>query len=987
MKRMWLAVVVMVLVQLPTPAYPAAERAVHDREVAVSEGSPIAEWESPAVTHYDPSNGSSAGRGEACLKDPGQGRYCDVTLLRVDVDPSLWETYGGGVVIDVTNDPDDDGIVPSEVHWYVWKSDAEGRALDRGPIAAPPGLYFNHSASGTVIPDASGYYRIEALYAITNGAEPVFAGRAQLRTRRLDPPGDGVSLPSVASGALPGPSALYEDPPAAPQLENRAPRFDAAPLLVSGTDAYVDGEYLYQDYIYDDWGAETGGSANTTTCMDGRKHDGDLTYPTEFDRYGGNAADLVEFRIDDSPSSVAYRITLNTLRQENSTIVAIAFDTDNEATTGGTELPGDPGAPFPGTEEVLRVWGTGAAHDLWTDGRWVTTPLDVDTDLEANQMTIEVSRKISDPSGKWHTTVAVGLHDPGPVPGNWLLPQDDDPVAPRDARTTVGGANGKSPSGIFNLGFRFDEPIDGCGVPPDSNQSLALSPEVNKPTRYAHEIDFDKLAARVNESNVPTTGYQTRIFPSRLELGEGRDLTKWPSQLGQLQPYSIYIPTRTPKGLAITMHGGGGPHWHFHGLQFIHLLGEANDNLVVMPHARTAVDGLGLDGWWRNEAEYEVFEVWNDVARHFSFPSDNTVITGGSAGGYGAYRLGTLYPDLFDKALTFIAPPGEGGWLPPVDPMFGRPPSEKFRPETLTNLWLENARNLPFMNVVIATDEIVPFAGTRAQNLGAPEFGIKGFNDLGYRFRFLVFDGGDHFGFNSGATPLLAPTILDIPRRVLDFLEEDDGIDGEPARVTFAYVPATDEPELAEDAAPLGLTHDHAYWVSGLGLADATASGTPTLADPNANDPAKGVIDAFSYAFGRRDPLTVGFGDEQDAAGSPPGYFRCTPGVTHECGALGYTEYSRAWGPAPEIPKQNRLDLKLTNLATATIDVLRAGLDPCAPMSLFVHSDSKADLTLEGPFKKASVTGATAEEGEDGLILSLESGGAEIGIVPDCAGH
>ncbi|MGH3355569.1 MAG: hypothetical protein ACRDOJ_06695, partial [Nocardioidaceae bacterium] len=63
------------------------------------------------------------------------------------------------------------------------------------------------------------------------------------------------SLPSVDSGAAPGPDVLYAPAPAAPQLENRDPRFTAEPLLVSGNEAYADGEYLYQDYLYDDYGA------------------------------------------------------------------------------------------------------------------------------------------------------------------------------------------------------------------------------------------------------------------------------------------------------------------------------------------------------------------------------------------------------------------------------------------------------------------------------------------------------------------------------------------------------------------------------------------------------------------------------------------------------------------------------------------------------------------------------------------------------------
>src|SRR5688572_14029716 len=96
------------------------------------------------------------------------------------------------------------------------------------------------------------------------------------------------SLPSVSSGARPGPDVLYAAAPAAPQLENRNARFSAAPVLVSGHEAYVDGEYLYQDHIYDDYGSDTNGTGGTS--LSPRR--GDINYPTNFARYAGNAADL-----------------------------------------------------------------------------------------------------------------------------------------------------------------------------------------------------------------------------------------------------------------------------------------------------------------------------------------------------------------------------------------------------------------------------------------------------------------------------------------------------------------------------------------------------------------------------------------------------------------------------------------------------------------------------------------------------------------------
>src|SRR5436309_16072086 len=85
------------------------------------------------------------------------------------------------------------------------------------------------------------------------------------------------SLPSVPSGALPGPPVLYQPAPAAPQLENRDPRFTSAPLLVSGNEAYVSGEYLYQDFLYDDYGSDTDNMGGNPLSP----RTGDITYPTD----------------------------------------------------------------------------------------------------------------------------------------------------------------------------------------------------------------------------------------------------------------------------------------------------------------------------------------------------------------------------------------------------------------------------------------------------------------------------------------------------------------------------------------------------------------------------------------------------------------------------------------------------------------------------------------------------------------------------------
>ena len=106
-----------------------------------------------------------------------------------------------------------------------------------------------------------------------------------------------VAACHIASGAVapagvniqPGPTALNNPPPRAPQLENTG-IWIAAPILVSGSTAYRSGEFLYQDWLYDDRGATT--NAGASLARSGR-----YTYPTNIAAYFENAADFVEVRL------------------------------------------------------------------------------------------------------------------------------------------------------------------------------------------------------------------------------------------------------------------------------------------------------------------------------------------------------------------------------------------------------------------------------------------------------------------------------------------------------------------------------------------------------------------------------------------------------------------------------------------------------------------------------------------------------------------
>src|SRR3954462_15521484 len=147
---------------------------------------------------------------------------------------------------------------------------------------------------------------------------------------------DPSSLPSVPSGARPGPDLLYAPAPRAPQLENGGV-WKAPPILVSGAEAYRDGEFLYQDFLFDDHGAtgpadDPNDPFNQVENMFSSKH-GTLSYPTDTATFANNAADLVELRVKPLGDSTAFRVTVNTLKDPARTAFTIAL--------------GDSAAPLP----------------------------------------------------------------------------------------------------------------------------------------------------------------------------------------------------------------------------------------------------------------------------------------------------------------------------------------------------------------------------------------------------------------------------------------------------------------------------------------------------------------------------------------------------------------------------------------------------------------------------------------------------------------
>nr|MBA3305971.1 prolyl oligopeptidase family serine peptidase [Thermoleophilaceae bacterium] len=365
--------------------------------------------------------------------------------------------------------------------------------------------------------------------------------------------------------------------------------------------------------------------------------------------------------------------------------------------------------------------------------------------------------------------------------------------------------------------------------------------------------------------------------------------SEFPAYGGQLQPYLLTVPPgydpAKPAGLTFSLHSLGGTYTQYavFSPNQLRQFGDDRQNLVV------TTLGRGTDGWYTDEAEADFFEVWADVARRFTLDSERVALTGYSMGGYGTYKLGTQYPDLFGRAFTTVGPPGRGVWVPPV-----APPSDG--QDTNSNLVLENARWIPFLNWVEVSDELVPYVGPRVQQAR--------FDELGLRSQLWSFAPGEHFTL----------AIQDGWDAARDFLGESR-VKRDPSRVDYAFVPAADRPKL-------GLVHDHAYWVSGLRARDL--AGEPSV------DPARGEVSARSLAFGEGDPPTKKVTSAGAGAGPP---------------ALNTVE-GTDWETIPAVPSENALDLTLENVSAATVDGARARLDGGRRLRVKVSSDGAGSARL-----------------------------------------
>jgi hypothetical protein len=141
--------------------------------------------------------------GEPCFDPeevPGdpEMRFCDITLLHVDVDPSFWDTTFGGVRVTV-------GVNAQDYDLQVFESDA---SATRGQFVGQSGNVAGLDET-VIIGNASGYYLIQVIYFAATGVPP-YDGTAEFETFTRSPvPPDVDDPPGLQEFLASDPSAGF----------------------------------------------------------------------------------------------------------------------------------------------------------------------------------------------------------------------------------------------------------------------------------------------------------------------------------------------------------------------------------------------------------------------------------------------------------------------------------------------------------------------------------------------------------------------------------------------------------------------------------------------------------------------------------------------------------------------------------------------------------------------------------------------------------
>jgi pimeloyl-ACP methyl ester carboxylesterase len=516
---------------------------------------------------------------------------------------------------------------------------------------------------------------------------------------------------------------------------------------VAGTTTLCKGAVVHGDFVGDAWGADTGATWPEQTRLGSLSPSaGDQDYPA-----GQVAtADLVRLTLRVSGRRLLVSGLLHALYKRDSTVLAVAIDTDANRETGGGKW-GDLEVASAGWDKIAYF-------------------------KRGNTRTNTISGSMPLPKGKrWRIQAAAAIAESGQVMNVAFRPDD----YPGWSQNTASSATDSSTGSFF-----------------EDQQAQALAE--GDISQFGHTVRVRDMKRRRTRRPTVKPGLHERVYTSRYTLppGEGMDLEGVPGRggaendpklgfeqkfnfLGRYQPYGIYIPKAKGRhGMQMVFHGSSSnlsalisqP-----GMQEV--LGEGMNRILVTP------EGRGTEGWGSDISERDLLDVMADVEKTYRVDRSRVFAGGYSQGGYVTYRMASLHPDRFAGAIDWVGFTGDGANGSPT----GGPSYTAGAIGNGVDL-IKNLLNVPTVMLYAGADYLV-----HAWTAQAMDDAFAATDNL---YRYYMHPAAEHLTFAA----------TDDWRKEAEYTKDLRRVKN-PPRVVFTTAPFLDAPRF-------GIRHDRAYWIS-----------------------------------------------------------------------------------------------------------------------------------------------------------------------------
>lgn len=767
------------------------------------------------------------------------------------------------------------------------------------------------------------------------------------------------------------------------EVDGHAADWRATPTMIPGTGRIDHGEYVWTDFPYDDDGTgsfQYPGEGEAPVAVAGTIGKGSALEQ----RYGSNAADVVELQATADQRFVYLLVRFNFLNAVDSTAVGFAFDTRQDSGSGTWPLGAQ--VSTPGADTFVTAYGKCAFVDTPAGQQRIDAiggAIRVGT--RDNVFELALPRSVLGDAKALRMAAGAGLWDP--AAGRWMV-SSMTPAAGANNSATPRGAKSASDPAIFNLLFRDDESTTASPpvvvVQPGSPRTFETARQhavlsMGTTGGYAATLDFSKLGHAKASTPIPTRPNRdldfVRVYRSRIDaegvlVDSGGGTTSM--FFGRYEPYATYLPRCFDHGrcgwptgrppLVEFLHGGGVDHLgqapepsiaeggtNLYGARSVYTANAADHAIVIRPLGRGQ-----RPPWWRGLGEADALEAMQATRDAYHTDPDHQLITGGSLGGYGTIRLGGLYPDLWSGAFAHCPVEYE-------DSNSAKRAQGNAAPSTQTFLIdpvLASMINVPYVQASGVADPLAPILADRRLRDTALADGLS--------LRYTEYQAGSHcFDGAEGGYPWVA----NHHREQSSLLGH--ARDADPARVHYAIdprqYPAAPENIGVFDVRDLGIRYQGAYWVSGLQVrpddeqaAQASGATDSVVASIDVTDRSRPgwQITTSDCGSGTGTTSTDGGNPELDPRNPTPHTWLCQAQVR---------------GGAPD----RQLDVAEHQFQAATMDLRRSPLGGDGSFTAVVAGDGPFHLTLSGI--SATATGDCLAAGgptPGGTELDLNLGSA-----------